>query len=205
MIFAYILQGVTYGFAAAVQPGPLQAYIILQTLKNGWRRTIAYALVPLLSDLPIIAAVLTVLALMPAGWVTVLRVIGGFFLLYLARGAYRTARDLPEEMEQAGGAPQRGLLQAVMINLLNPNPYLFWSLVTGPILLTGWKESPVNGIAMLAAFYLVMILVNTVIIRIVSIAHRFNPRVRQMLMYVSAAGLAAFGAYQLWMGILGNT
>lgn len=204
-MIAYILQGVAYGFAAAVQPGPLQAYLVLRALKNGFRRTAVYALVPLLSDLPIITAVIAVLALLPAGWVVVLRVIGGLFLLYLAWGAYRTARNLAEEGSGADGSPQRGLLPAVMINLLNPNPYLFWSLVTGPILIAGWKESPVFAAAMLAAFYGVMILANAVIILVVSVGHRFPPRVRRLLMYASAAGLAAFGVYQLGLGIAGKT
>jgi threonine/homoserine/homoserine lactone efflux protein len=202
-MLSYILQGVTYGFAAGVQPGPLQAYIILQALKNGWRRSIVYAFVPLLSDLPIIVLVVTVLAFLPSGWVTVLRLAGGAFLIYLAIGAFRTALHPPDENATPEGSPQRRLPQAVLINLLNPNPYLFWSLVTGPILLTGWKESPVYAIAMLAAFYLVMIVVNIIIIRVVSIAHRFNPRLRQWLMIASAAGLGVFGVYQLWMGIAG--
>jgi threonine/homoserine/homoserine lactone efflux protein len=200
-MLSYILQGVTYGFAAAVQPGPMQAYIILQALRNGWRRSMVYALVPLLSDLPIIALVVTVLALLPAGWVIVLRLAGGAFLIYLAWNALRAALKYSEEETGPETSPSKGLLQAVMINLLNPNPYLFWSLVTGPILLTGWKESPVNGIGLLAAFYLVMILINAVIILVVSIAHRFNPRLRQWLMIASAAGLGIFGIYQLWMGI----
>ena len=201
----YILQGITYGFAAAVQPGPMQAYIILQTLKNGWRRSMVYALVPLLSDLPIIALVVTVLALLPAGWVIVLRVAGGAFLLYLAWNAFRAALRYSEQASGQEASPSKGLLQAVMINLLNPNPYLFWSLVTGPILLTGWKESPIHGIALLAAFYLVMIAVNSLIILVVSIARRFNPQLRKGLMIASAIGLGIFGAYQLWMGIAGRT
>jgi threonine/homoserine/homoserine lactone efflux protein len=204
-MLSYILQGITYGFAAGVQPGPLQAYIILQALKNGWRRSMVYALVPLLSDLPIIALVVTVLALLPAGWVVVLRVAGGAFLLYLAWNALRAALRYSEEESAPDTSPSKGLLQAVMINILNPNPYLFWSLVTGPILLTGWKESPINGIALLAAFYLVMIVVNSVIILVVSIAHRFNPQLRKGLMIASAIGLGVFGAYQLWMGIAGGT
>jgi threonine/homoserine/homoserine lactone efflux protein len=203
-MFAYIIQGITYGFAAGVQPGPMQAYIILQSLKNGWRRSMIYALVPLLSDMPIIALVVTVLALLPAGWVIVLRVAGGAFLLYLAWNAFHAAWHYSEEKNEPAASPSRGLLQAVMINLLNPNPYLFWSLVTGPILLTGWKESPVYGIGLLGAFYLVMILINAVIILLVSIAHRFNPRLRQGLMIASAAGLGIFGVYQLWMGIAGR-
>jgi threonine/homoserine/homoserine lactone efflux protein len=203
-MITYIIQGVSYGFAAAVQPGPMQTFIILQALKNGWKRSMVYALVPLLSDLPIIALVVTVLALLPAGWVIVLRVAGGAFLIYLAVGALRTALHPMAEAEAADGSPQRGLLSAVVINLLNPNPYLFWSLVTGPILLTGWKESPWYAIAMLAVFYSVMVAVNAVIIRVVSIAHGFSPRLRQGLMIASAIGLGIFGAYQLWMGITGK-
>ena len=95
----YILQGIVFGFAAAVQPGPLQAYIILQTLKHGWRRTIVLAIVPLLSDMPIIAVVVFVLAAIPNLWVIALRVIGGAFLLHLAASAVRSVRNAPEETE----------------------------------------------------------------------------------------------------------
>ncbi len=203
-MLSYILQGVTYGFAAAVQPGPLQAYIILQALRNGWRRSIVYALVPLMSDLPIIALVVGVLAAIPHSWVIALRLVGGGFLLYLAGKGFLAALRLPQDAQAAEGPPSRGLFQAVLINLLNPNPYLFWGLITGPILLTGWKQSPAYGIAMLAAFYLVMILINALIILIISIAHNFNPRLRQWLMIASAAGLAVFGVYQLWLGIAGS-
>jgi threonine/homoserine/homoserine lactone efflux protein len=203
-MIAYILQGVTYGFAAAVQPGPLQAYIILQALKNGWRRTVVFALVPLLSDLPIIALVVTVLAFLPAGWVAVLRLAGGAFLIYLAAAAYRSARHATEADAAEEKIPQRGLFQAVLINLLNPNPYLFWSLVTGPILISGWKESPLHAVGLLAGFYGTMILFNGVIIRIVSIGHQLDLRLRKILMFLSAAGLALFGIYQLWAGITGK-
>jgi threonine/homoserine/homoserine lactone efflux protein len=203
-MLSYIIQGITYGFAAAIQPGPMQAFIILQALKNGWRRSLIYVLVPLLSDLPIIALVVTVLAILPAGWVIVLRVAGGAFLLYLAWKSIRAALKYSGEDSGLEASPSKGLLQAVLINLLNPNPYLFWSLVTGPILLTGWKESPVYGIALLAAFYSVMTIVCAIIILVVSIAHRFNPRLRQWLMIASAIGLGIFGVYQLWMGIAGK-
>jgi len=197
----YILQGITYGFAAAVQPGPLQAYIILQALKNDWRRTIVYALVPLMSDLPIIALVVFVLAMIPHAWVIALRVIGGGFLLYLAWNALHTARRPPETPDAEEGSPSKGLFQAVLINLLNPNPYLFWSLVSGPILIAGWRESPANGIGMLVGFYVTMILFNAGLILLISIARQLSPRLRQVLMILSAIGLAIFGVYQLWMGI----
>ena len=61
---ALIAQGVVLGFAAAVQPGPLQTYIIVQTLKNGWQRSAVMALAPLLSDGPIIVLAILVLSQM---------------------------------------------------------------------------------------------------------------------------------------------
>jgi threonine/homoserine/homoserine lactone efflux protein len=51
-MLGYLTIGVTYAFAAAVQPGPFQAYLISLTLVNGWRRTLPAVLAPLLSDFP---------------------------------------------------------------------------------------------------------------------------------------------------------
>lgn len=199
-MISYIIQGVVFGFAAAVQPGPLQAYIILQSLKHGWRRTGILAIVPLLSDLPIIVVVVFILKVIPASWVIGLRFIGGAFLLYLAATAVRSVRNGPEETGLAEGSQPRGLPQAVLVNLLNPNPYLYWGLVTGPILIEGWKQNPAFGIAFVAAFYAVLILFNAAIIRVASSARRLSPRLRRILVLLSAAGLAAFGVYQLWKG-----
>jgi threonine/homoserine/homoserine lactone efflux protein len=61
-MWLYILQGIGYGFAAGAQPGPLQTYIISQTLLRGWSRTLPAALAPLISDGPIITICLLVLS-----------------------------------------------------------------------------------------------------------------------------------------------
>ena len=39
-MLAYIIQGITYGLAAGVQPGPLQTFAISETLKHGWRKSL---------------------------------------------------------------------------------------------------------------------------------------------------------------------
>ena len=143
----YLTYGIAFGFSAAVQPGPLLTYIISQTLKNGWRRTLPAALAPLLSDIPIAVVILLILSRVPAWLVQGLHLAGGFFLLYLAFGAYRTWQTFEQEQStpvQSGG---QSLLKAVTVIWLNPNPYLGWSLVLGPMLLQGWHETPVHGIA----------------------------------------------------------
>ena len=46
------------------------------------------------------------------------------------------------------------VLEAVVANLLNPNPYLSCSLVLGPLLLEAWRADPAYGIGFLVSFVL---------------------------------------------------
>ena len=91
-ILPFLLQGIGYGFSAAVQPGPFQTYLISQTLLNGWRRTLIAALAPLVSDGLIIVTVLLVLTRVPETFRLALQLAGGVFILYLAWGAFRAWR-----------------------------------------------------------------------------------------------------------------
>ena len=36
---------------------------------------------------------------------------------------------------------------------LSPGPYIFWSLVNGPLLLSAWEQSAISAIAFLGSFY----------------------------------------------------
>ena len=80
-MWTYLIQGIGYGFAAAAQPGPFQAYLISQTLSNGWRRTLPAALAPLISDGPIIVLTLVVLSHVPVWFQRFLYIAGGLFIL----------------------------------------------------------------------------------------------------------------------------
>lgn len=196
----YLILGITYAFAAAVQPGPLQTYLISQTLTNGWRRTLPAAFAPLISDGPIIALVLFILSRMPAWLVQVLQCAGGAFLLYLAFGAYITWRDFEFKKTIQFQSSRQTVLKAAMVNLLNPAPYIGWSLVMGPLLLKGWRESPANGIALLAGFYTTMILVTLGIMLLFAAARNLGPRIIRALIGVSAIALTCFGLYEIWLG-----
>jgi threonine/homoserine/homoserine lactone efflux protein len=196
----YLILGITYAFAAAVQPGPFQTYLISQTLTNGWRRTIPAAFAPLLSDGPIITLVLLVLSHMPGWLVQVLQCAGGVFLLYLAVSAFKTWREFDVKKAVHAQSSRQTVLKAVVVNLLNPAPYIGWSLVMGPLLLKGWREAPANGIALLAGFYATMILVTLGIMLLFAAARNLGPRVSRVLVGFSAIALACFGLYELWLG-----
>jgi threonine/homoserine/homoserine lactone efflux protein len=201
-MFGYLFLGMTYAFAAAVQPGPFQSYLISQSLSRGWRHTLPAALAPLLSDGPIILLVLLVLSQVPVWLQNVLQLAGGVFLLYLAFGAWKTFRTYTSgTVAQQGGGRQQTLLKGALVNLLNPNPYLAWSLVMGPLLLKGWSETPANAIALLLGFYITLIATLVGIILLFSAASGLGPRVGRILVGASALALAAFGLFELWSGI----
>jgi hypothetical protein len=71
----------------------------------------------------------------------------------------------------------------------------------GPLLLKGWRETPVNGIALLAGFYISMIVSLMGIILLFAFAKTLGPRVTRALIGVSTIALACFGIYQLWFGM----
>ena len=202
-MIAYLVLGATYAFAAAVQPGPLLAYLASRAVADGWRRTLPAALAPVLSDGPIIVLVLTVLSHVPDRLMVALRCGGGLFLLFLSVGAFKAWRRYDETIGKDSGAPRRSLLGATIVNLLNPGPYLGWSLVLGPLLLKGWRETPENGVALLVGFYATMVISLAGIILLFAKARRLGPRVGRALVGVSVVALACFGCYQLWMGIRG--
>lgn len=124
---------------------------------------------------------------------------GGLFLLYLAATTYRQWKGQPGGTANEGSAP-RTLLQAATVNILNPNPYLGWSLVLGPEVLKAWRHSPASAVALITAFYATMISSLAVIILLFSTTRFLGPRGRRALVLVSAAALAALGLYLLAAG-----
>jgi Putative threonine efflux protein len=201
-MWLYILQGIGYGFAAGVQPGPLQTYIISQTLTNGWRRVLPAAFAPLISDGPIITICLLVLSQVPLWLQRFLYIAGGLFVLYLAYGAYQTWKHFDPTVPTTETGNQKSILKAAFVNILNPSPYIFWTLVTGPILLAGWRETPAYGVGFIVGFYLTMILSLVTIVLLFSTARQLGPKINRILLGVSALALLCFGLYQLWLGIL---
>jgi threonine/homoserine/homoserine lactone efflux protein len=197
-MLTYARLGATFAFAAVVQPGPLQAYLIAQAANHGWKRTLPAALSPLLSDGPIVVVAVLVLSRLPEWFALWLRLAGGIFVLYLAFGAFRTWLAWDRRVETQAPSGSQTLLKATAVNLLNPNPWIGWSLVMGPLLLQAWREAPVCGVALLAGFYGVLVAGNAGVIVIFGMAAGLGRRVSRGLIGLSTMALAGFGGYLLW-------
>jgi threonine/homoserine/homoserine lactone efflux protein len=201
-MWTYLVSGIAYGFAAAVTPGPLSMYLLSQAVRHGWRRALPAAFAPLISDGPIAVLVLIVLSAVPPILVNYLRLIGGAFLLYLAFEAWQSWRAFDSENKILEAPNPNRLLKAAIINWLNPNPYFGWSIFLGPAVITGWRLSPPNGIALLVGFYVTIVVAAIGIIVLFAAARTLGPKVRRSLIGLSSMALACLGLYQLWLGRL---
>jgi threonine/homoserine/homoserine lactone efflux protein len=200
-LLEYLFLGSGFALAAGLQPGPLQAFLLSSVAHKGWKRTLPAAFSPLLSDGPVALLVLLVLNRFPESIRGFLQVAGGVFLIYLGWASYRQWKQ-PVAADRSGDSAPLTLLQAATVNILNPNPYLGWSLVLGPAFLAAWSQSSSYAITLVLAFYATMVTVLALIILLLGTTGLLGPRGRHILVLVSALMLAALGLYQLLAGLL---
>jgi threonine/homoserine/homoserine lactone efflux protein len=201
-MWIYLIQGVGYGLAAASQPGPLQTYLVTQAVTRGWRRTLPAVFAPLLSDGPIIALCLLALSQIPPWVEKILYTAGGLFVLYLAWGTFKLWQNFETQTPLSPSVGGQNIFKAALTNILNPNPYFFWMLVTGPILIKAWRADPLNGVGFLAGFYLTLIGSLAAITLVFGLASRLGGKFNRLLLGASALALLCFGLYQLWQGVV---
>ncbi len=198
----YFLIGSGFAFAAALQPGPLQAFLFSSAVRHGWKRTLPASLSPLLSDGPIAVFVLLILARIPETFGSVLQMGGGIFLIYLAWDASKQRRR--ESVTRPGvlDSPPRTLIQAAVVNVLNPNPYLGWSLVLGPAALEAWHIGPAHAGVLIIAFYATMVAILAGSIVLFATSRLLGPRGKSSLMFASEFILAALGLYLIGSSLM---
>ena len=60
--FSFILSGIIFGLSGGFTPGPLMTLVISETLKHGTKEGLKIAIVPLISDFPIVAGSILVIS-----------------------------------------------------------------------------------------------------------------------------------------------
>ncbi|MDM8530516.1 LysE family transporter [Anaerolineales bacterium HSG25] len=201
-MFSYLLQGMILGFSASVTPGPFLAFLLSQTLQNGWRRTLPATFAPLISDGPIIFLVMVVLTQTPDNFLNIIQILGGFFLLYLAKGAWQAAQQEIQLTESVTDSIPRTMLKGAMMNALSPGPYIFWSILAGPIVLEGWRQSPALGLSFVVGFYVTIIAGFMGFVFLVAATSQVNPNLNKRLSQVAAVALLLFGLVQISTGLM---
>jgi threonine/homoserine/homoserine lactone efflux protein len=147
-----LLTGLMVGLAAGITPGPLLTLVLSVSLRSGVREGLKVAISPALTDLPIIIlALVLVRELEKTTWpLGLLSLAGAVFIAHLA---WHSIRFKPRPGDQADLEEPAALRQGVLVNLLNPHPYLFWFTVGVPLIARLWVTSPWLSIAWIAGFY----------------------------------------------------
>ena len=198
----FLTQGIVFGLYAAFLPGPMQAFLLSQIIRSGWRRTLPLALIPLGSDGPVMISLFFLLSQLPVWFTHGLRIIGGFFILYLAWDAYRSSKNSKEITIPTDQSPVRAtFLKGVTMNLLNPNVYIFWATIGVPTILTGWQISPLHGLAFGLGFYVTMIPMTMLWIMILGTVGYLKPAVQKIISWVIVVLLVIVGLTMIINGI----
>lgn len=151
----FLTIGMGLGLSAGIAPGPLLALVVAETLRHGVRAGITVACVPILTDLPIIAVSLFLLARLTAHAeiLGLLSLAGGCLLLFLGWQNLRSRETAPLTPDTS---PQP-LRKGIAVNLLSPHPYLFWLSVGAPLTAKAMAQSIPTAIAFIAGFYTLLV------------------------------------------------
>lgn len=141
------------------------------------------------SDGPILALSLLVMSRAPDGWQCFPHIASGLSMLYLVQSAYLSWRRFHGTQPPSAPPFSNSVVKASMMNAFSPSSYLFWSLVTGPILLEGWRRAPVIGLGFLLAFCPTMVISLAATILVFGMTRKLGRRINRARVGISAIAL----------------
>ncbi len=161
-ILTLAVVGVTLGVVEGVKPGPLLTVVIRETLSGGFRAGVRAAAAPLFTDGPMIVA-----SLLAAGWIAtqpaVLLLISVLGALFLVKMGVECFSIEPPKVELSDTSTSGSLRRGVLSNLLNPNVYVFWFLIGGPLMASAAVEEPLAPVAYALAFIFTLVMAKVTI------------------------------------------
>ncbi len=155
--WALVSAALLLGLGEGIKPGPLNTLVITETLQHDWRAGTKVALSPLITDAPIItiSAWMWLQATSLSGVEAILYLAGATFLTWLGIDGMRSASTTFDELESH--PEEHSLRRGIITNLLNPNPWMFWTLAGAPFMVAAWNQSPWMPFAFVIPFLSVLI------------------------------------------------
>ena len=203
-MLGFLAQGVLLGLSAGFSPGPLSALAIAETLRHGMVAGLRVVLAPLLTDAPIILVTLVILSRLTSSN-AILGVVSFLGCAVVLRMAFETLEAKP--MDSKDGAEEaKSLRKGIVVNLLSPNPYLFWLTVGAPTTLRAAEHDAFSPWAFIGGFYFCLVGAKVLIVLVVyrskarlgGLGYRYVMRFLGLLLLVFALvlfrdGLSFFG------------
>jgi threonine/homoserine/homoserine lactone efflux protein len=150
----FLSTGLLLGLSGGLAPGPLTALVISQTLRFGLREGMLVATAPILTDGPLVLAAgfLVSVATGMNGVLGGLSILGACVVSWLAWDAFHAEIPPLDTIEEP-----RSLSKSILVNLVNPHPYVFWFLVGGPLVARAMNCGKTELAAFLSSFFLCLV------------------------------------------------
>ncbi len=199
-LIEFLVMGSFLGLAAGMSPGPLLAVTISETLQHGKWEGIKVAVSPLITDLPIILAVLFVLSHLTGSnfVIGIIAFFGASYLLYSGIESLRIKKDSLELNVEKKDALKKG----VIVNFGNPHPYVFWLSIGGPIIYKSFNTHVWATILFIAGFYILLVGSKVIVALIVEKSKSFiNSKYYFSIIRVLGFAQIAFGLTFIKVGL----
>ena len=162
LIGSLAFAGAILGVVEGVKPGPLLTMVIRETLSGGLRAGVRTAAAPIFTDGPLV-----IVSLLAAGWISTqptiliaISILGAGYLLKMGLECF-TIEPPPSDL--AGIDVSDSFKRGILTNLLNPNVYIFWFLIGGPLMASVADEEPLAPMAYALTFLVSIIMVKSLI------------------------------------------
>jgi threonine/homoserine/homoserine lactone efflux protein len=125
--------------------------VISETLQHGSKEGLKIAMVPVISDFPIVTASLFILSRFQEAdlILAVLALAGAAYLIYLGIENIRFKGKTQGDQNE----PPRSFRKGIITNFLNPNPYIFWITVGAPTVLRAHEVNLLSAILFVVFMY----------------------------------------------------
>ncbi len=201
-VWQTLLFAMSLGLGAGITPGPLSSLVINETLRSGWRAGTWVAFAPPAADVLVVGTVLVLLAQMPPVVLPLLSIIGGGYVCLLGWQTLQTTAGPRVSAGQEQGSLLKSFRKGLLVNLLNPHPYVFWLTVGGPLVTMNAQHNrwaPI--VAFLLGFYGCLVGAKVLLAVLVhgGRAH-LQGRGYRIVLQISGGVLVLFGLSLLWNG-----
>ncbi|MDG1545663.1 MAG: LysE family transporter [Candidatus Poseidoniia archaeon] len=208
MVIGLALAGITLGIVEGVKPGPLLTTVIKETLTNGFKGGMRAGSAPIFTDGPLI-----LFSIFMAGWIANqplvfcgIAILGAIFLTRMGVECFNP--EIPD-IDSNDVDLTQSFKKGILTNLLNPNAYIFWLLIGGPLMATAADSEPMAPFAYAISFIISIVLVKITIAYFVSKA-QINLSSARYLLTLKFCGFAMFifagsflyKAFDLWQNAL---
>jgi threonine/homoserine/homoserine lactone efflux protein len=204
LVLGLAIAGIMLGVVEGIKPGPLLTTVIKETLTNGFKGGIRAASAPFFTDGPLI-----LFSIFMAGWIANqplvfcgIAILGAIFLTRMGMECFNP--EIPD-IDSTDVDLNQSFKKGILTNLLNPNAYIFWLLIGGPLMATVADSEPIAPFAYAISFLISIVLVKITIAYFFSKA-QVNLSSDRYLLTLKICGLAMFifagsflyKAFDLW-------